>query len=194
MAIEKSRAIQRILDRKSFSDALPAFGTPVSVAVRDDGKLVAFEADFVDAVIGFSKQPDGYFLASYEPTGDEAKSEKLVISYVNAQQVATISWSPDDEPGKLSVVPDVAEDEPAWVNMMRVRPDVPDYVPPGQNENVEPEISEDSDESESVDKLRGVMDEAIAASPRAAIVSQLSSNPGLAALRDAARSVSWLTK
>lgn len=189
MAIEKSRAIQRILDRKSFSDALPAFGTPVSVAVRDDGKLVAFEADFVDAVIGFSKQPDGYFLASYEPTGDEAKSEKLVISYVNAQQVATISWSPDDEPGRLSVVPDVEEDRPAWAQTAR---DIPYYEPKDEH-HVDSGDDNDS-ESESVDKLRGVMDEAIAASPRAAIVSQLSSNPGLAALRDAARSVSWLTK
>lgn len=210
--MKNDKSIQKILERKSLKEAMPALGTPVSVALAADGKIVAFEAEYVDVTVGYSGRIENYFVASYEPVGDEATEEKLVVMIVNADLVSSISWSPSDEPGRLSVVPNVEEEKPAWLQIAETRnvPDydpssesptshrfelggVPDYEPDTENEIDYQECSS-GDDRERVDKLRGVMDEAIAATPRAAIVSQLSTNPGIAALRDAARSVSWLTK
>lgn len=155
-----------------------------------DGKLMAFEAEFVDVVFGSSGQVESVFLASYEPVGEDAEDEKFVVTLVNSAFIASLSWSPDDEPGKLSLV---ATSDKTDVTETTAEPPVDSYDDGA--EKVDSDVTQTPDnEDESVERLREIMDDAIAASPRAAIVSQLSSSPGIALLRSAARNASWLTK
>lgn len=185
--------MQRILSRADFKDAMPSVGTPISVVMPVDGKLMAFEAEFVDVAVEATGRLEGVFLMSYEPTGEEASEEKPVVTYVNSAFLASMSWSTDDDRHRLDAVDSLSEaSDPGDAETLEhstanISIDVP--------KNVDTDATQTLDQSDAdVEKLRNIMDDAIAASPRAAIVSQLSSSPGIASLRDVARNTSRLTQ
>lgn len=172
---------------------MPSLGTPISVVMPVDGKLMAFEAEFVDVAVEATGRLEGIFLMSYEPTGEEASEEKPVVTYVNSAFLASMSWSTDDDRHRLDAVDSLSEaNDPDDAETLEhstanISIDVP--------ENVDPDATQTLDEVDpKIEKLRAAMLDAIAAPPMSAIVSQLSSSPGIASLRDAARNTSRLTQ
>lgn len=172
---------------------MPSIGTPISVVMPVDGKLMAFEAEFVDVAVEATGRLEGVFLMSYEPTGEEASEEKPVVTYVNSAFLASMSWSTDDDRHRLDAVDSLSEaNDPGDAETLE-HPTA--NISIDASENVATDATQTLDQSDAdVEKLRNIMDDAIAASPRAAIVSQLSSSPGIASLRDVARNTSRLTQ